>query len=217
MIKKLLRSLAIILLFSGCTVGEGIDGRHGAGGGFGIGDIEISDEALECAINEQNIIIEYYNMIEQARELEYLESEPLILETIDFWENYWVQLGQLKVTFESEGGDLEALEEKLFLWEEEMGVKIDELMNASDTESQEWRDATRILDLELVEGIVKLFSAGGIETVELAGQFLDWFEENKKIIDENEDKNIILSQMLDIEIQRFETERDQAVEALNCG
>ncbi|MDN3641843.1 hypothetical protein QWY87_03970 [Lutimonas halocynthiae] len=216
MLKILLRSLVILLLFSGCG-GEGIDGRHGAGGGIGIGDIEFSEEALECATNTASIINEYNNMIEEARELEYLESEPLIMETINFWENYSVQLDQLKVSFESEGGDAEALEEKLFLWEEEMGVKIDELMNTSDTESQEWRDATRLLDLELAEGIVKLFSAGGIKTEELASQFLDWFKENKKIIDENEDKSRVLTQMLEIEIQRLETERDEAVEELNCG
>ncbi|MDN3641852.1 hypothetical protein QWY87_04015 [Lutimonas halocynthiae] len=219
MIKKLLGLLAITLLLSGCGDDGPIFDDLGyieLGYGIDFSDIEISEEVLECATNTDSIINEYNNMIEEARELSYLEEDPL-MEAFNIWENYSVKLDQLKVSFESEGGDIEVLEEKLFLWNEEMMVKIDELVNASDIESQEWRDATRLLDLELVEGIVKLFSEGGIETKELASQFLDWFKENKKILDENEDKLIALSQMLDIEIQRLEIERDQAVEALNCS
>lgn len=215
MSKILLKSLAILLLLSGCSE-EGIDGLNGTGGGIVL-DIEINQEAIVCALNAQNIISEYNKMIQEARDLEQLESEPLIMEAIIFWENYNEHIDELKVAYESEGGDLEELEQKLFLWQEEMGVKIDEHMNSSDIESQEWRDTARLLDLELVEGIVNLFSTGGSETEELANQFLDWFTENKIIIDENEDKSITLLETLDTEIKRLETERDEAVEALNCG
>ena len=97
-----------------------------------------------------------------------------------------------------------------------MQVRIDALINASESENQEFRDAGRLLEIELVEGIVQLYSEGGIETAALANQYLDWFIENKEIIDENEDRTRVLTQLLDIEIQRLETERDEAVEELNC-
>ena len=68
----------------------------------------------------------------------------------------------------------------------------------------------------MIEGIVKLFSEGGSETESLAGQFLDWFKENKQKFNEVEDKVVSTLLVYDLEVERLVTERDDAILALNC-
>ncbi len=184
---------------------------------LGVGGIEIDEEALACSLATNNIQTDYGDKINEAIELTNLNLESLAQENPeDFWENYNLYINDLKIAFESEGGNLEILEAKLFSLGEEIGAKIDAIPVSIDIESQEWRDTARLLDLELIGGIVELFSEGGSETETLAIEFLTWFKENKQHINENEDKVYDLSNMLDLEIERLNTERDAAIAALNC-
>jgi hypothetical protein len=185
--------------------------------GYGVGGIEINEEALECVLATSSIQTEYSEKINDATDLMHLNLETLALENEDFFENYNLYINNLKVAFESEGGNLENLEEKLFLLGEEIGAKIDAIPVSIDIESEEWRDLARLLDLELVEGIVELFSEGGSETEVFAVQFLDWYKENIMYIHEYDDKVFDLYNMLDSEIERLNNERDSAIEALNCA
>jgi len=209
--------LILVLSLSGCGTGEdGLDGLDGADFGYGAGSIAINEEALACILATSIIQTEYSEKINDAADLVHSNLESLVLENEDLFENYNLYINDLKVAFESEGGNLETLEEKLFLLGEELGAKIDAIPDSIDIESQEWRDLAILLDLELVEGMVELFSDGGSETEALAAQFLEWYKENIKYIYENEGKVNDLYNMLDSEIERLNNERDAAIEALSC-
>ncbi len=213
--------LILVLSLSGCSENDCPLGSpcHDAALASAASNINYDDSGIEineCAVATVSIQNEYSEKINDATDLVHLNIEPLTLENAGFWDNYNLHINDLKVSFESEGGDLEALEKKIFLWGEEMQVKIDELVDSSDIESQEFKDKARLLHLESVEGIVELISAGGSETEVLAIQFLEWFKENKQNFDEVEHKVNDLYNMLDLEIERLNNERDTAIGALNC-
>jgi len=184
--------------------------------GYGAGSIEINEEALACTLATNSIQTEYSEKINDATDLVHLNLESLVLENEDFFENYNLYINNLKVAFESEGGNLETLEEKLFLLGEELGAKIDAIPVSIDIESQEYRDIAILLDLELVEGMAELFSDGGSETEALAAQFLEWYKENITYIYQYDGKVNDLYNMYDLEIERLNNERDAAIEALSC-
>ena len=199
-----------------CCLGDPCGDAQIGNLGYGVGGIEINEEALACALATNSIQTEYSEKINDATDLMHSNLESLVLENEGFFENYNLYINDLKVAFESEGGNIETLDEKLFLLGEELGAKINAIPVSIDLESQEWRDIAILLDLELVEGMVELFSAGGSETEALAVQFLEWYKENIKYIYENEAKVNDLYNMYDLEIERLNNERDAAIEALSC-
>ena len=222
--KKVLVLLIMVVSLNSC--GEGCDCCLGDpcwdaqfdNVGLVGGSIELTEEESECIINTSTIQSEYNDKISEARDLANLDLEALAQDyPEDFFENYNLYINDLKVAFESEGGNLTTLEEKLFALGEEIGAKISAIPVSIDIDSQEWRDTARPLDLELVEGIVALFSEGGVETEALAIEFFEWYKINKKDMDENEDNVYAIGNMLNLEIERLSNEQAAAIEALNCA
>ena len=200
-----------------CCLGDPCGDAQIGNLGYGAGSIEINEEALACALATSIIQTEYSEKINDATDLMHSNLESFALENEVFFENYNLYINDLKVAFESEGGNLTTLEEKLFALGEEIGAKISAIPVSIDIDSQEWRDTARPLDLELVEGIVALFSEGGVETEALAIEFFEWYKINKKDMDENEDNVYAIGNMLNLEIERLSNEQAAAIEALNCA
>jgi len=223
--KKVLVLLIMVISLNSC--GEGCDcclgdpcyaGYGNLGNGLGGNLLELTEEESACFSATINIQSEYGEKLNDAIDLANLDEEALAQDyPEDFFENYNLYINDLKVAFESEGGNLTTLEEKLFALGEEIGAKISAIPVSIDIDSQEWRDTARPLDLELVEGIVALFSEGGVETEALAIEFFEWYKIIKQDIDEDEDNVYDIRDKLDLEIERLNNEQDAALEALNCG
>jgi len=185
--------------------------EFGSAGYIG-GDIELSD----CDIKKNEINSSYSEKINKV----HAKADSLFLaidqfET-EYFDNYATHFNNIIIVFESEGGDLIKLDEQQSLLDEEIDIKIVELNETPDFDSPEWRDKITLLEIEIEELRLELYSVAGIETQALVTDFLAFIKESLLEYNELEDNRLDYLKNMDSEIERLNNERDTAIEALNC-
>jgi len=216
--KKIAILLCVFIMASCSSDGGGNDMFEDVdfGGAGGLGDLG-SFELSQCQQDELNLTIKYNEKVNEAKltaNLDALQEENYLF-TVEYNKTYNAYNEDLIKVFELEGGDRLKLDEELNSLLESFIVKLDNL--SVDIESQEWRDESRILDMELEESKVKLYSVKGGNTEILAIEFLNWFKENKQKLGEMEDNIHAVSDSLDEELKILDEELEEAIKILNCS
>jgi len=206
--------LILVLSLSGCGTGEdGLDGLEGFDGiGDGFGGFELSD----CDIKKIEIDLSYSEkVIKIQAKADSLWQERDQFET-EYFDNYATDFDNIIIVFESEGGDLIKLDEQLLLLDEEINAKYTELNENQDLDSPEWRDKRTLLEIEIEELRLELYSVVGSETKALVTDFLAFIKASLLELNELEDNTADYFKYIDSEIASLDAEKQAAIEALNC-
>jgi len=100
--------------------------------------------------------------------------------------------------------------------EEEINTKIIELNETQDLDSPEWRDKRTLLEIEIEELRLELYSVVGSETKALVTDFLAFIKESLLEYNELGDNRADYLKYIGLEIPRLDAEKWATIDALNC-